>query len=940
MNLSWSPLFDKLESGIVLTDANFKILNANSAAFQIFGASIIGLDFSTFFLNVEWFGKGFYQKGNSKKSIVTQVRVDMSKVMKVRLHSDEADANGGLIWTVTPIKTIDVEQDLPTKFASSQVGFWEFNVENSVLVLDEPAKAIHGLRFKDQLSKEEAYRIYSFGNSKKQIFDSFNACLNQGKPFDDEFEIVDARGNHRWVRSAGKALIQHGNIVKIYGTVQDITDIHEKTRVFESVSQFLPGFVVRLTFQKDGEEKVSFYGNRVPKYFSLYTDTVYESELFWENIIDEDREKLEQKLRNDQEDRTSFFSEVRMGKNSSIRWFESWWTLRSIKKNKIWEAVFLDFSDQKRAQKQLLRADERFQKLVSSMDDLIFTLDPEFRHTGIFGKSLENTGLTEEFFLGKTASDIFGPEAGLVHLVPNQKTIQGEHVSYEWTVGDGEDQKWFLTRLAPLVEEDGEIFGIVGIATDVTVQKRMESQVSMAFSRYELVNKATNEAIYDWDLAKNTLFWGGSFDRILGHKSQNGNIFSIEEWESWVYPEDLSSVKMSLNRFLQNPKNKHWTFQYRIKNHRGMFFWVLEMGYVVRNELGEGVRMIGSIRDVNQEVLLKNRLKASYQHLSEFRNALDQSTNIILTDLDGIILDANQSTVELSGYSKEELIGNHTRVNRSGYHPKEFYTHMWNTIKSGREWKGELKNRRKDGSTYWVFTTIFPLKDKFRMVYRFLAVRTDITEQKEAQEKILESFEKIKASEKKYSDLFHFSPLPMWVFDVNTLRVLDVNEAALTNYGYSRDEFVGISIFEFRPEDQVDSMKDFLAKNPSNFTVVKENFIHKKKSGEIMIVEIYSIPIEFEGKMAQLVLANDVTSSIQYLEKVEAQNKILRDIAWTQSHIVRAPLARLMAIIQLIRDGVVEPEELTSYLSLLDSSALEVDQIIRDISEKANRLEN
>lgn len=107
-----------------------------------------------------------------------------------------------------------------------------------------------------------------------------------------------------------------------------------------------------------------------------------------------------------------------------------------------------------------------------------------------------------------------------------------------------------------------------------------------------------------------------------------------------------------------------------------------------------------------------------------------------------------------------------------------------------------------------------------------------------------------------------------------------------------------------------------------------------------MIVEIFSIPIEFEGKLAQLVLANDVTTTVRYLEKVEAQNKILKDIAWTQSHIVRAPLARLMGIVQLIKDGILDLDELNQYLGLLDSSALELDQVIREISEKANKLEN
>lgn len=109
MNFHWSPLFNQLEIGVLLTDSRFGVLHANRAAGELFGKDILGMDFSTFFLNVEWFGEGFFKEEFSKKSIVTQVRVDESKVMTVKLHSEKVESENQLIWTVTPIKTIDAK---------------------------------------------------------------------------------------------------------------------------------------------------------------------------------------------------------------------------------------------------------------------------------------------------------------------------------------------------------------------------------------------------------------------------------------------------------------------------------------------------------------------------------------------------------------------------------------------------------------------------------------------------------------------------------------------------------------------------------------------------------------------------------------------------------------------------------------------------------------
>jgi PAS domain S-box-containing protein len=202
----------------------------------------------------------------------------------------------------------------------------------------------------------------------------------------------------------------------------------------------------------------------------------------------------------------------------------------------------------------------------------------------------------------------------------------------------------------------------------------------------------------------------------------------------------------------------------------------------------------------------------------------------------------------------------------------------------------------------------------------------------------------LETSERRYSDLFHFSPIPMWVYDINTLRFLDVNASAIENYGYCLEEFLEMSILEIRPVEDVPSLleKIELLNTNNNSTNPPETYRHKKKNGEIFFVEIQIKNISFQGVLARIILASDITERFTYIEAIEKQNKKLKDIAWIQSHVVRAPLARMMGLINLMKhQGFNDPdnEELYDYLL---TSAIEFDEIIKEITDKSEliKLEN
>jgi PAS domain S-box-containing protein len=217
-------------------------------------------------------------------------------------------------------------------------------------------------------------------------------------------------------------------------------------------------------------------------------------------------------------------------------------------------------------------------------------------------------------------------------------------------------------------------------------------------------------------------------EKILGFSASDLVRANISDY---IHPDDLNNTLKAITRMRK--EGMVIKFKCRIKNKKEKYQTIEWQASPFKE------RFLASGKDITEQLTFEQHLKNSLALNKAITGALDSSTIVSIADLKGDIIRANKVFCQISGYTEEELLGQNHKIINSGYHDKSFWVEMWRTIAKGNTWRGEVCNRAKDGSLYWVDTVINPIYNSSGKIYQYYAIRYLITERKNLQKELRET---------------------------------------------------------------------------------------------------------------------------------------------------------------------------------------------------------
>ena len=295
--------------------------------------------------------------------------------------------------------------------------------------------------------------------------------------------------------------------------------------------------------------------------------------------------------------------------------------------------------------------------------------------------------------------------------------------------------RWLSVDTQPLAGSDGATEGVIACFVDLTEKRAQEA-------RLRLMVEGAALGTWEFELATGKARFNERWGRMLGYEPQQlGDDY--DTWRRLVHPDDRAAAEAVLAEHLVDPRVPYQC-ELRMRHRAGHWAWVFTAGAVIeRDDDGRATLMAGVHVDIDRAKRAEaatEEARARAEHalaeLRAYQTALDKHAIVAVTDPSGTIKLANDRFCDVSQYSRDELVGQTHRIVNSGTHSRQFWADMWRNIGKGRSWHGEVCNRAKDGSLYWVDTTIVPVLDGQARVIEHVAIRTEITQRKQLEEQL------------------------------------------------------------------------------------------------------------------------------------------------------------------------------------------------------------
>lgn len=465
--------------------------------------------------------------------------------------------------------------------------------------------------------------------------------------------------------------------------------------------------------------------------------------------------------------------------------------------------------------------------------------------------------------LGRPLTEVFriiSAETRLPSINPVQRVMErGEVVglaNHTVLIARGGQEYQIADSAAPIRDATNGIVGVVLVFSDVTEKYRVEEALRGAKDHLQTTLNAIPDLLFEVDANGRVLSYHAHRSDLLAAPPEvfMGNCFAD------VLPPAATDVCMNA---LREAATKGWSngATYSLLLPQGETWFELSVAVmpVVGNVEPHFILLTRDITERRRAELAREESE------DRFRLLWQTCPNaIVLTDRNSIIRYANPALQQVFGHAPAALIGNSLALLQPQHLAAGHMNGMRRHLETGQrsmDWRAvETIGRHKDGREFPVEIAFSSMEIGGELM--FAGFMRDITERKKFEENLRES-------EMRHRSMFENNPQPMWVFDAETLAFLSVNDAAVTSYGYSREEFSRMTIRDIRPAEDRTRLEAWLTDGKHKRPTAAEVWTHQRKDGRMLQVEIHSHAIEFQGRPAKLILANDITEQLKSQARVQ-----------------------------------------------------------------------
>ncbi|MDX2271812.1 MAG: PAS domain S-box protein [Cyanobacteriota bacterium] len=464
-------------------------------------------------------------------------------------------------------------------------------------------------------------------------------------------------------------------------------------------------------------------------------------------------------------------------------------------------AMLTDITERKLAEKRMEQDNNFRQQILDNMAEGLCVChpipEPPFLRFTVWNPQMQViTGYSQEDMnrLGWDHSLYPDPEVRRQAITRMEEMQRGQHfLAEEWEIQhrDGSTRTITITT-SQLVDAHGQA-NFLAVIQDISDRKHTELILQQSEAHLRTAQRIGQIGSWEFDLLTGQITWSEEVFRMFDYDPTQPTP-SLEAFEQMLLPADRLYHQQVIHLAIE--EQQPYEIEFSCYKPDGSLGYFLARGEPFTDKARRVVKLIGTILDITEQKTAEFAKQELIQELSAFKLALDRAATVAITDRDGVILYVNDRMCEVTGYSRDELIGGSNFLIESEIQSENFYQDLLITISQGDVWQGEVCNRAKSGYLYWERATIVPLLDAQNYPSKYLAIRFDITERKKAE----------LALQSKTDALDRFFSLSVDLMLIGTAdgQIVRINQQWENLLGYSIAELEGTSFSSYVHLEYVD----------------------------------------------------------------------------------------------------------------------------------------